>query len=323
MLCGDIFLRDLSTRFDSYYQQTFGRGANYEDLFYVASRLHDELTGEANDPIIATAMETLRSKCKFNLPQVTYSLDYITDVVASSLRQPATQLDHLQPLKAAWKEASLQTLDIFTVNHDLLLEQYLRAQDIPFVDGFDAVINNVRYWNPTLFRADVAGIRLLKLHGSIDWYRFRPDNSSSWYDDLIGVCGDTDISHTLDPWGRSQLPVDKRPLLLIGTFNKIPEYTRRIFLDLYYEFRRLLDRTTILVSCGYGFADKGINERILEWVYGDRRRRIVLVEPKPKELQQRARLAVSLKWDDWCKDGTLTIIRKGIEEVSWDEVKEV
>jgi len=107
IFCGHTFLRDLGTRFDSYYQQAFGRGANYEDLFYVASQLRDELTGEANSPIGATAMETLRSQCNFDLPQLTHSLDYISDLVASSLRKPATQLNHLQPLKAAWKEAPL------------------------------------------------------------------------------------------------------------------------------------------------------------------------------------------------------------------------
>lgn len=322
ILSGDTFLRDLCTRFNSYYQRALGRLANYEDLFYVVSQLHDELIGEANKPIVATAMETLRSQGNFDLPQLTHSLDYIYDVVASTLSQPAPQLDHLQPLKAAWKEAPLQELDIFTVNHDLLLEQYLRSQDIPLVDGFDAVINNMRYWNPTLFGANVHGIRLLKLHGSIDWYRFRPDGSNRWYDDLIGIYQGRYLS---DAWGPDGvgLIADERPLLLIGSFNKIPEYTRRIFLDLYYQFSRLLDRTTLLVSCGYGFADKGINERILEWKYGDRKRRIVLVEPKPKDLQQRARLAVSFKWDEWCKDGMLTIIRKGVEEVSWDEVKRI
>ena len=199
----------------------------------------------------------------------------------------------------------------------------MRAQDIPFVDGFDAVINNVQYWNPTLLGANVHGIRLLKLHGSINWYRFRPIGSNSWYNELIGIYQGKYPSDAHGPNGVRLETIDGRPLLLIGSFNKIPEYTRRIFLDLYYEFRRILDRTTILVSCGYGFADKGINERILEWLYGDRKRRIVLVEPKPDELQRRARPAVSLKWDDWCKDGTLTIIRKGIEEVSWDEVKGV
>jgi hypothetical protein len=264
ILSGDTFLRDLYTRFNSYYQQAFGRLANYEDLFYVASRLRDELIGEANDPVVATCIETLRLECKFNLPQLTHSLDYISDVVASSLRQPETQLDHLQFFKAAWEEAPLQTLDIFTVNHDLLLEQYLKAQDIPVVDGFNVAINNVRYWNPTLFRADAPGIRLLKLHGSIDWYRFRPDGSSSWYDDLIGIYLGRYPSDARGPGGVGLTAIEG-PLLLIGTFNKIPEYTRRIFLDLYYQFRRLLNRATILVSCGYGFADKGINEQILEW----------------------------------------------------------
>ena len=322
ILCGNTFLLDLSTRFDSYYQQTFGRGMNYEDLFFVASQLRDELTGEANNPIAATAIETLRSECNFDLPQLSRSLDYISDSVASSLRQPATRLDHLQPLKAAWEEAPLQTLNIFTLNHDLLLEHYFRDQDIPFVHGFDAVIKNVRYWNPTLFDANVDGIRLLKLHGSIDWYRFQPIGSNNWYDEMIGTYQGKYPSDAHAPNDVRLETVDPRPLLLIGSFNKIPEYTRRIFLDLYYEFRRLLDRSTILVSCGYGFADKGINEQILEWLYGDRKRRIVLVEPKHEYLQRRARAAISLKWKDWVKDGTLTIISKGIEEVSWDEVKQ-
>ena len=308
ILCGDTLLRYLSTRFDSYYQQTFGRGMNYEDLFYVASQLRDELTGEANNPIGATAMETLLSERNFDLSQLSHSLDYISDLVASSLRQPATQLDHLQPLKAAWQEAPLQTLDIFTLNHDLLLEHYFQDQDIPLVHGFDAVINNVRYWNPTLFGATIHGIRLLKLHGSIDWYRFRPIRSNNWYDEMIGIYQGKYLSDAHGPNDVRLETVDPRPLLLIGSFNKIPEYTRRIFLDLYYEFRRLLDQSTILVSCGYGFADKGINEQILEWLYGDRKRRIVLIEPKHEDLQRRARAAVSLKWKDWVNDGTLTII---------------
>ena len=70
------------------------------------------------------------------------------------------------------------------------------------------------------------------------------------------------------------MPVgESMPLLLIGTFNKVAEYSRGIFLDLHHRFRSTLREADRLVVCGYSFGDKGINTAVIEWYYAKRGRR--------------------------------------------------
>ena len=56
-------------------------------------------------------------------------------------------------------------------------------------------------------------------------------------------------------------------MLLVGTFNKVSEYSQGIFRELHYRFRRTLHKADQLVVCGYSFGDKGINSEIIEWYY--------------------------------------------------------
>jgi hypothetical protein len=64
-------------------------------------------------------------------------------------------------------------------------------------------VNKVRYWNPALFERGSAKVRLFKLHGSVDWFEFRP-NRGDWSRESIGIPLDRDFWHTRNAQGQMQ-----------------------------------------------------------------------------------------------------------------------
>lgn len=327
------FLRWLMCYVSPYYDRSLGRRANYEDLYYLVGQIHDEEVGDLDNPLVFDAQRDIRprlcecaecisrtSHSSLNISLVTLEiLNYIAGVVGMELAAPDGPANYLHFLCGALRAGTSVQVCIFTLNHDLLVERFLSSQNIAVIDGFGPPINSVRYWNPQLFRARLEGCVMLKLHGSIQWFRFRPDGGDG-SDERIGLPEACDIQHTIGPDGQSQRVVDQRPLMLIGTFNKIPEYTGSVFSDLFAEFRQRLAEVGTLVVCGYGFGGKGINGQVIEWLYGLPSRRILLVHPAPEDLRAAARGAIRNKWDMWLSQGKLLLRKSGAEHVTWEEM---
>ena len=176
----------------------------------------------------------------------------------------------------------------------------------------------MRYWTGVIPAS--GKIPFLKLHGSVDWFRLRRrDDSEPWYDERIGMPLDGDHHHTKALDGAYQTAPEGRPLLLLGTFNKISDYSGGIYRDLHYAFRSSIREVERLVVCGYSFGDKGINSEILEWFYAKRGRRLIVIHPDPEALMRHARGAISSKWDGWKNKGAATCISKKFECVERDE----
>ena len=108
----------------------------------------------------------------------------------------------------------------------------------------------------------------------------------------------------------------------MGTFNKIVEYTTGVFADLHCHFHQCLRRTHLMVCCGYGFGDKGINTKLSEWISAESRNRLVVVHRDPDALFNCSRGAIANHCDEWRQQKKLTVVGKWIEEATWDEVKE-
>jgi SIR2-like domain len=88
-------------------------------------------------------------------------------------------------------------------------------------------------------------VRLLKLHGSIDWKR----------------SGDAVVYEEVHPGDRYQ------PAIIIGAGNKLRHFGP--YLDLYSTFRDSLRQARFLVVIGYSFRDEHINYAIESWASGD------------------------------------------------------
>lgn len=90
-------------------------------------------------------------------------------------------------------------------------------------------------------------IRLIKLHGSLDW-----------------STGPDGVVQRLIPDINNE---DYVPGIIFGAGNKLRPTGP--FLDLYAEFRTTLDRATRVIIIGYGFGDPHVNELLRRWIqYG-------------------------------------------------------
>lgn len=71
--------------------------------------------------------------------------------------------EYLSPLLRFVK--ANKPVHVFTVNYDVVMEQFLERNTLQFTDGFD--LN----WNPAKFLDDRYEAYLYKLHGSVTWYQ--------------------------------------------------------------------------------------------------------------------------------------------------------
>ena len=330
-----IFLKRLSVEIERYYSSDHDRAVNYEDLFYVASQIHDSEMGEYDNPIVQAFIEKIMPDIKPHLVEEKNEIrrqwelheiaeeatHYIHDIVWRFLCTEPADLDYLDCVRDACTGHKARTVDIFTLNHDTVIERYLDACGMKYTDGFGQPIYGVRYWSPNVFQDASHAVRLFKLHGSVNWFLFQP-HASSWRNEPVGIPLNEDYWHTKNKNGELQRPVDGRPMLLAGTFNKMLQYTRGIYADLYFQMYRALPETELLIVCGYGFGDKGINTRLVEWAYSSERNTMAIIHADPESLKMRARGAIFKNWDTWLHSGKLVLIEKWLQDTSWKDISD-
>jgi len=330
------FLNELKIEIDRYYLEQGDRFTNYEDIYYVVSQIRDSESGNYDNPAIQCLIDKIMPEIipllvgkEQKMQLLTFATEathYIHDVVWHMLNKEPSRTDRLDCLIDACKDDQMSHIDIFSLNHDTVIEQCLSHNGIQVndkvTDGFGKPLNNVRYWEPDLFETESFNVRLFKLHGSVNWFRFRPDGEQDWNNEKIGIPLDWDLWHTKNPQGQRQWPVDGRPMFLAGTFNKMMQYTSGMYSELHYQFYRSLPHAQQLVVSGYGFGDKGINTRIVEWIYSAPDRKILLIHPEPEKLKLSARGAIANKWEEWIEQKKLIKLPKGIQDSSWNEIRE-
>ena len=140
-------------------------------------------------------------------------------------------------------------MNLFTLNHDTVLEQYLAGAGIEFTDGLESTENGYLYRSPDVFEHSTDKARLFKLHGSRDWFRYEP-NAATGRNDPVGKAIDERYWLIKDLDGNLQWRFCGRSILLVGTFNKMLQYTDRIFADLFCQLRRTLRETDFLIGPG-------------------------------------------------------------------------
>jgi hypothetical protein len=303
----------LFSEIEAYYRDKSSRTVDYEDCCYLAAQLSDAESGEFDNPAVQPLIEKLTDKEELRALTANggdrrrlfdETVNYIRDVVWDMLSGRPTSVQHLNWLIDMVRDKSVESVDLVNLNHDRVLEQVLSCNLVSFCDGFGELVGAVRLWEPD--RLEGARVRLIKLHGSIDWFLL-PNKK-------IGIVGSHEAGLTT--------PIITRPLLLVGTFNKMTEYTTGIFADLHCHFHRCLHQTHFLVCCGYGFGDKGINRKLSEWINADRQKRLILVHAKPGEALDGGRPAIANNWRSWHKQKKLLFVKKWIQDVSWDQVKQ-
>lgn len=176
-------------------------------------------------------------------------------------------------------------VDIFSLNHDLLIENLLRTnwlQHEGISDGFHS------YRSPYYGELEFDGqkydcrleeykayyntaIRLYKLHGSLDYLLFKRCDSNGyfWNDKMIKVPYGIDINKTKKQnnhrLGYIEDRIEYSHDFLSGTLSKIHHYNDSFYKKLFNRFRLNLEKAECLIIIGYGGRDLGINTYILDY----------------------------------------------------------
>lgn len=322
-------LAAIKARVDHTLKEARGSKANYEDLIYMLRQISDFESGEVENPVVGPFLQGLTPSLELLLVELNGRIDtvgglareaehYVRDVVWRLLDRPAGDSSHIGVITSILHDASGQAI-IATLNHDTHLEKFIRAQGFELEDGFGPEVGGVRYWQPLRPEPTGHAVAYFKLHGSVDWYWLRP-NGGTWYDDRVGMPAGDDIWHTRSPDGPLQTPLSGRPLMVMGTFNKYLDYSSSLFATVHSDWRRAIDRAHRLAVCGYSFSDKGINAQIIDWIYGRRGRRILVIDPDITGLRTRARGAIGTKWDAWISEGILRTHESGLEHLQPGEL---
>jgi SIR2-like domain len=134
-------------------------------------------------------------------------------------------------------------VEIFTTNYDLLMEQALEDQRVPYFDGFAGV--RKPFFDLRAMEEDALPprwARLWKLHGSINWYQAEKKGV------LRGATNEAGLKRVIHP-----------------SHLKYEESRRMPYLAMIDRIRAFLKKSTsTLVLCGYSFRDEHINEVIVQ-----------------------------------------------------------
>ena len=155
---------------------------------------------------------------------------------------------------AAWIRSSSyeHPIEVFTTNYDLLIEDSLEAESVPYFDGFVGAYD-------ARFRADLVDgtgertdsqppsgwTRVWKLHGSVSWKRVDEANGS------VVV--------------RSGKELPNEALAIFPSHKKYEESRRFPFVVLADRLRRALEiPETVCVVVGYSFGDEHVNHLLFD-----------------------------------------------------------
>ncbi len=168
-------------------------------------------------------------------------------------------------------------INIHTLNHDLLFESFRNSGLIgnEICDGFDYENSPYRAKNGENefllpYYNEVYGkrIRLYKLHGSIDQYKYYKGGVHMIYDNHIKMSDTVDRDEKLCKLENGKITDvfyfrDLHPDFLTGTYSKIEEYVKNpLCRKLLPLFEENLKKADSLIIIGYGAKDDGINEQI-------------------------------------------------------------
>ncbi|MEJ0090507.1 MAG: SIR2 family protein [Limisphaerales bacterium] len=275
------FLRILSVFAEKYFQEKglLKRQINYEDLYYLIQQIEFDLGNGVHNPAIgkfvSEAQKAIKALCVPLGTEIDFSLVRLAEEasrfihcgVRCLLKTPNTPKG-LNCLNGLVESKKISNLDIATLNHDLLIEKTLGEN---FSDGFVERDGNVRFYCTNWFEKPNR-IRLIKLHGSVNWQRSLTD--LRYFIPLKDSFMEWQVA------SGERLASDPRPVVLIGSHNKLLNYRFGIFADLHFRFFQLLREHKTVVMSGYSWNDIGINSWLSEWFYWSSDNRLVLLHHK-------------------------------------------
>lgn len=293
------------------------RDAHYEDIYAATRQFLDDEMGEIVNPLLADALAKIKAASTHLHAGQEYHIDQNPFASLADRAGDLMQSAVYYGLAAVQKPVGLEIVsdvmrhvgetDVFSLNHDLLIEAETIRAGLTLVDGFGASSDgDVRIFDGNWHVGEPVR-RLLKLHGSINWYLFR---FAEW-DQFATVKGNPDYARNAA--GELLDPLGALPLFLTGTTVKEQAYGVSLIGELFTALRTLLSRHRTLICSGYGWGDKGINTRLRQWLRDAKENRVVILHNGPEERVAHTRMWWA-SWADYQTAGKVIVIPKWLSE---------
>jgi hypothetical protein len=188
------------------------------------------------------------------------------------IRKPYEEIEHLYAPYINYFCNDSHTFNIFTLNHDLLLEKIFFKSGLSYSDGFSTQLGRLVDDNKDPLRIFDGSfserISLLKLHGSIDTYKYQyieKSNSHLGFDyfktmDYHAKQGANHINEKgeiLQNW-----TPEISPKFITGQNKQQMIAEDKMYSDLYHRLQQIMPASDRLIVVGYSFMDDHINEAI-------------------------------------------------------------
>lgn len=331
-----IFLKFIKEYADEYFAKRMIGEANYEHIYFIVNQLHNELTFESDNPALKPFIQFIENKFDFENNKeffeydkpigfkdlVWRSEDFINCVIWQSLYSENDPIGFELITEILNFNKNLN-LDIATLNHDLILEKYLDNNSITFFDGFSEPNGDFCYFTPNNYSKCIQRIKLYKLHGSLNWYRLRTfDENKKLTTDFYAKLVGNNHWNVQDKEGNFLgNTLESYPIFLSGTGNKLSAYNSGIIKFIHLEFDEVLIKHDLMIMSGYGWNDKGINIRLMEWIMTSDQRKLIILHEDPESIKK-SRSAMWHRYDDLVKWGRLIPINKWMSDTKLDDIKE-
>ncbi len=278
----------LLSELTSSFQEEFCMPFNYEEFFDFLNRDYsaDFLKSaclKVNERLI---LENISQGHLFTEPNINEYLrvqDAYVYLIADLLIRPYKRKENLHVYDSFINRIKADSnCNIFSLNHDLLLEYILSRNSLSYSDGFDTnhIIVNENLENLPVFSNKYDdGIRLHKLHGSVDYYRFSEMSHSQGtniynYTDkyfFFKTTNHDDKNHAslINPDTRKiiqDVNPDIKPQFLTGKSKLSGIENHAIYSKLYQRLEISLEKSDKIIIIGYSYQDKHINKLILKTI---------------------------------------------------------
>ncbi len=284
------FLRILKKYIEPHIKLREDRETNYEDLHAAAIQIVQDAKSILVNPMLQGSVAELRKATEHltsedtapkNADPLALLAERSTHLIHCAVMHRLLKLEQPTGMDAITEVAqSTEELDIFTLNHDLLIERQFEKAKVAIADGF--VQRNAK---ARRFTGVWKGrkVRLYKLHGSIDSY---PCEFTNGWQQFARVKGNPE---RLSQATRGRVrPINLFPFLFVGTTEKERRYGVGVPGEIFFEVHRRLKTHQRLICCGYGWSDNGINNRLGQWVQrSNKNKLIVLHGDSVDQLKQR------------------------------------
>jgi hypothetical protein len=304
-----------------------GSKSTYEDLFFLCQQIALWNIGLSDNSLATSFMKSIAEKAGGLLLGATFdericdlaSLgrqmgSYIESVVTETLQRKYVRgFDLIRELA---ESPDIEQLNIVTLNHDTLVEQFLAVCGIPFADGFGPREGDIRWSDDGVYAAADMRVRLFKLHGSVDWYSFQFEGRLR-----TAIFEGTDVAHAVDGAAKRLVAQTGMPSYLTG-INKSDAYQRGIYTDIHFHFYALLREIDHILMSGYGWGDTAINFRLDTWFDRSRGNKLVLLQERSEELTNRS-LVFATGYNAWINTGQLRCVERWLCDAHLSELHEL